>query len=715
MHLHLPLWNPNAGAGAPLLADGITAPLDPLRLPIFLSPGPGGWNLYLGGRFLLAGLFILLYARELRLSLPAQLVSTLGYLLTGFFILGSNNPFLDVYFSLPLVLLAIELVLRKTTAWCAALLAATVAVNLLSGLPEASFVTLLFSGGYALYRFVIEYLVSGRSRVAVRPAVLLVVGFSTGFALAAPFLVPFLEYLSRASTIHTSDALLGFGALRLRWALSLLVPYVNGRPLAPSQPGTEFFVARNYIGVVLPILAVLGLWHRPLARRVGWYFLAAAAIAIAKTYGMPGINDLGRLPIARLTIFYIWSAPAVSFCVAILAGMGTDRIYRGEQIGSSLVVAVAALVGLALPLLYLNLDVIAQVLQLQFIWFEVALGAAVLAAVVILIGQGSTGKLAAWVCLALVMAELLLLAPSGIYPDRYDTFARPPFVAFLQAKENEGGRSRIFGTAGLLYPDDASAFNLDDIRTLNALYPERYFRYIQQFISPTVADRFVGSTEWNAGEGEAKIADNPMLDLLGVQYVIAPNGATPEFANSSKPGMTEQFKPVYDGEVRIYQNTQAFPRAFAVSRVRAASSGEAALAAMSQPGFDPRDAAVVEGPISSSGKAVIETTSDSSDSAVHIKSYQDQKVVLDAAMQGGGLVVLSDVSYPGWKASVDGKPANIYTTDYAFRGVFVPDGSHRVVFEYDPASFKVGLLVAVLAASGLLLWWIIEHRGRTVE
>ena len=48
------------------------------------------------------------------------------------------------------------------------------------------------------------------------------------------------------------------------------------------------------------------------------------------------------------------------------------------------------------------------------------------------------------------------------------------------------------------------------------------------------------------------------------------------------------------------------------------------------------------------------------------------------------LLVLTDVHYPGWKATVDGEPAQIERVDYLLRGVRVPAGSHRVEFSYEP-------------------------------
>lgn len=69
-------------------------------------------------------------------------------------------------------------------------------------------------------------------------------------------------------------------------------------------------------------------------------------------------------------------------------------------------------------------------------------------------------------------------------------------------------------------------------------------------------------------------------------------------------------------------------------------------------------------------------------------------------------MVLTDVTYPGWKATVDGEPAGIERVNYLVRGVSVPAGRHRVELAYEPASWTIGWIVsllAVLAVAGAAL------------
>ncbi|MGH7151831.1 MAG: YfhO family protein, partial [Planctomycetota bacterium] len=68
---------------------------------------------------------------------------------------------------------------------------------------------------------------------------------------------------------------------------------------------------------------------------------------------------------------------------------------------------------------------------------------------------------------------------------------------------------------------------------------------------------------------------------------------------------------------------------------------------------------------------------------------------------GGGYLVTSEVFYPGWTATLDGKPVAVERANYAWRAVALPPGNHEVVFLYRPRSFSLGL--AASATGGFFL------------
>ena len=72
------------------------------------------------------------------------------------------------------------------------------------------------------------------------------------------------------------------------------------------------------------------------------------------------------------------------------------------------------------------------------------------------------------------------------------------------------------------------------------------------------------------------------------------------------------------------------------------------------------------------------------------------------------ILVLSGVSFPGWRVRVDGKAAELLRVDYLLRGVAVPQGHHNVEVYYSETSFRFGLLTPSLAAFG---WCLIFFRS----
>ena len=67
-----------------------------------------------------------------------------------------------------------------------------------------------------------------------------------------------------------------------------------------------------------------------------------------------------------------------------------------------------------------------------------------------------------------------------------------------------------------------------------------------------------------------------------------------------------------------------------------------------------------------------------------------QRVVLEANLARPGLVILADVFYPGWTLTVDNKPSTILRANRAMRGAAVEAGKHRLVYTYNPRSFRLG-------------------------
>jgi len=98
--------------------------------------------------------------------------------------------------------------------------------------------------------------------------------------------------------------------------------------------------------------------------------------------------------------------------------------------------------------------------------------------------------------------------------------------------------------------------------------------------------------------------------------------------------------------------------------------------------------------------------------AAEIRRYGDQVATIATRADGRRLLVMSDVFYPGWVATIDGVAVPVHRANYAFRAVSVPAGDHIVEFRYRPASVRVG---AWASLSGIVSVCALLIRGRRRE
>jgi len=167
-----------------------------------------------------------------------------------------------------------------------------------------------------------------------------------------------------------------------------------------------------------------------------------------------------------------------------------------------------------------------------------------------------------------------------------------------------------------------------------------------------------------------------------------------------------RFRLEQSGDVKIYENLDALPRAFMVQDARLATGNADALAKMSDRSFDPAKTVVLneaQAEINAGGALSL---------TAKIISHAPEQVVVETNGDGAGWLVLTDAWYPGWRATVDGTPVEIARADVLFRAVPVPAGRHRVEFALSPSSLWMGLGISVLAlAVCAVTLWVTRRHG----
>ena len=115
------------------------------------------------------------------------------------------------------------------------------------------------------------------------------------------------------------------------------------------------------------------------------------------------------------------------------------------------------------------------------------------------------------------------------------------------------------------------------------------------------------------------------------------------------------------------------------------------------------------------GEAVEQDTA----SVVTITAYEPNRLTYDVNSGKGGVLVFSEIYYPGWTATIDGEPAELGRVDYVLRAMNVKPGRHEVVLSFFPKSVNTTETVAYVAYGALLLILLgagyLEYRRRKGE
>jgi hypothetical protein len=298
--------------------------------------------------------------------------------------------------------------------------------------------------------------------------------------------------------------------------------------------------------------------------------------------------------------------------------------------------------------------------------------------------------------IVLLIAADLFRANMGFNPAIKQSTAVPPATGAIRYLQSQRP-NRFIGVSTIQLsqplPDDlAMRFGLYDARGYDFPVEKHFDDLWRASVAPGVGD-FTQPEEF-AGATPAALR---ALDLLSVSDLLV--GPLQAIATPLHgPGLHVAYKGK-DGVV--YANSNALPRVFVVDRQRTVAGDKAQLAAVTSPGFDGHGVAVTDHPVPGIPQAA-GTATGSSDATAKLRSYDAEKVVIDATASRPSLVVLTDSFYPGWKATVDGKPAPIERVDYVLRGVSVGPGHHMIVMRYQPASWRLGWIVSLVALLALL-------------
>ena len=253
---------------------------------------------------------------------------------------------------------------------------------------------------------------------------------------------------------------------------------------------------------------------------------------------------------------------------------------------------------------------------------------------------------------------------------------------------------RVLNLASNTFNENETSYYHKSIGGYHAAKLRRYQEMIEAYINPEMQQLFKAVGE-AAGDMTQVNGDSicPVLNMLNTRYFIF---------------------PLEGGQTVPIQNPYVYGNAWFVDQISYVDNANAELETVGK--LNLRHQAVADAKFKTQlGEAAVQDTA----SVVTITSYEPNRLNYDVNSGKGGVLVFSEIYYPGWTATVDGQPAELGRVNYILRAIHLQPGKHQVELAFFPKSVSVTETVAYIAFVLLLLIVVgiafIEYRNRKKE
>jgi hypothetical protein len=267
---------------------------------------------------------------------------------------------------------------------------------------------------------------------------------------------------------------------------------------------------------------------------------------------------------------------------------------------------------------------------------------------------------------------------------KMDTFR--PTEADKLILEDKSLDYRVLNLSTATFSENITSYRHKNVGGYHAAKLRRYQEMIDRYIGKEMQTVSGGIAAAGGNMAEVDPSGFPVLNMLNTKYIIM---------------------PASDGQPAPVQNPHVFGNAWFVGNVKYVDNANEEIDALKDVRLTETAVADVRFKDALNG---VENTGKDSLSDVRITSYRPNHLVYESSSGQGGVVVFSEIYYPGWKATIDGQPAEIGRVNYILRAMNVPAGKHSIEMRFDPTSLKVtegiaygGLIVLVIGIIVLLV------------
>jgi hypothetical protein len=251
-------------------------------------------------------------------------------------------------------------------------------------------------------------------------------------------------------------------------------------------------------------------------------------------------------------------------------------------------------------------------------------------------------------------------------------FVCPTLKKRLIAQLNEtAAQGRVVALGKYFRPNDGLEYTFPSVMGYDPLILRRYARYIR-------ASQDLPPTDHLVNLSQIKNPSSKLLRMLNVRQVVSEKGVT---------------------TIDV-----GFPYATMVSKAIIKPTVDV-LEFMEEEDFDPQEMVILES--EQAGSALHGNTPVGFKSSCSVLDYDNEHITLRASANRPGYLVLSEVFYPGWVATVDGKKVPILRANYLFCAIPLNRGEHEVRLRFVSWPFRIGVLISLLTVlgAGIFLWY----------
>ncbi len=691
-----PLWNPYNFSGSPLLANFQSSVLYPLNIFYFIFPFIYSWTFLLVIQPFIAGIFTYLYAREIGLGKKGSFLSGISYSYSLFMtVFLEYNTLGHTIAWLPFLLFIFEKFIKKANYQYLLLFIFGIVMSFLSGHIQIFGFVIIFVLLYIFARIYFFDLIKKKKITYLVSFCFLTI---LGLGVCAVQLFPTLELISlSARTNQNYQFLLDKLLVQPSQLILFLSPDFFGNPatrnylLSDSYPGNAVYI--GFASFVFALFSLVNIKKNYFIK----FFLFICFVLLLFFLKSPFTQIFYKIPIP----FFSTGSPTnaiflLSFSLSILAGIGLEnyltRINKYFYYILGLIGGLFIIIWLILFILHLNIStknfIYSTIIFLVFV-------------ILFMVGNfiDKTKKIVPVLFIVFLILDLFyffqkfnpFVPNSLIFPD----------TGILSYMKKNAGINRFWGYGNaVIEANFATKYNIFSPDGYDPLYPKTYGEFLQLSNNGKFGnsnDKIRSDAVITGGYGENDLPSNyyrlKILDMLGVKYVLdrTSNGST------EKTFPPDRFSLVYKkNEWRIFQNLKAAKRVFLTGDYKTYKSNKEFESVFFSKKFDPAKTILLEEKVNVNPKQ--------SNSNIVIESYKPNKIIFKAKSNTNKLLFLSDTYYPGWHAYIDGAETKIIRADFSFRSIVVPKGTHKIIFEYMPLSFYLGIKTTIISLVALILY-----------